>query len=523
MHRSSRKAFTLIELLVVIAIIAVLAVVVVLVLNPAQLLKQARDSSRLSDAATLKSALSIYSEDVGGSMGSSSIVYVSIPDPSATTTAGDQCQGLNLPALTGSSTYQCASSSTYRNVNGLSWIPINFTSSSVGSPIGSLPIDPINTTSSGYFYTYNTNGTQWETTMALESSKYALTEASDGGPYADLYEQGTKLTLAPIDFYASSTAGPGNPVVYYNGSISASGTTTSTITFSGTAGEVINYALTSIPNGFCNTIRMGILNPDGSTLRNSSLCTNNAAFDNVVLSITGTYTAYLTPESNSPSGIATITQNLTGSLAFNTITAISSAYPGQGFNETFSGTAGEVINDAATNLSNGYCNTLSFGILNPDGSTLTNNTLCTNNTSINNLTLPTTGTYTAYLLQTSGVQGTLSGNLTLTQNLVGPLAFNSPTATSTSLPGQGFNYTFSGTSGEVISETLTSLPNGFCNTLKFGILNPDGSTLTNSTLCANSASISSTTLSTTGTYTTYLTPVNAGQTALSGTFTITHN
>ena len=118
-------------------------------------------------------------------MGSSSVVYISIPDPSATTTAGDQCQGLNLPVLT-SSTYQCPASSTYRNTNGLGWIPINFASTSIGSPIGSLSIDPINTSSSGEFYTYESNGTQWETTMALESSKYAMTEASDGGQYADL-------------------------------------------------------------------------------------------------------------------------------------------------------------------------------------------------------------------------------------------------------------------------------------------------------------------------------------------------
>jgi len=50
------KGFTLIELLVVVAIIAVLAVAVVLVLNPVQLIKQARDSTRISDLATLNSA-----------------------------------------------------------------------------------------------------------------------------------------------------------------------------------------------------------------------------------------------------------------------------------------------------------------------------------------------------------------------------------------------------------------------------------------------------------------------------------
>ncbi len=47
------KAFTLIELLVVIAILAVLAVAVTLILNPAELIRQGRDSIRLSDLATI--------------------------------------------------------------------------------------------------------------------------------------------------------------------------------------------------------------------------------------------------------------------------------------------------------------------------------------------------------------------------------------------------------------------------------------------------------------------------------------
>src|ERR1035441_2083464 len=90
-----RKGFTLIELLVVIAIIAVLAVVVVLTLNPGQLLMQARDSSRLSDLANLQTAMNLYVTDsaINGatSLGSSSVTYVSVPDPSATTTAGSDC------------------------------------------------------------------------------------------------------------------------------------------------------------------------------------------------------------------------------------------------------------------------------------------------------------------------------------------------------------------------------------------------------------------------------------------------
>ena len=57
MKNNKKKGFTLIEFLVVIAIIAILAVVVVLTLNPAELLRQARDSNRVSDFATFKSAI----------------------------------------------------------------------------------------------------------------------------------------------------------------------------------------------------------------------------------------------------------------------------------------------------------------------------------------------------------------------------------------------------------------------------------------------------------------------------------
>ena len=85
-----RKAFTLIELLVVIAIIAILSIVVVLTLNPSDMLRSARDSTRLSDMATLQSAINVWIADVstgGGSLnfGSSTLTYLSLVDPTATT------------------------------------------------------------------------------------------------------------------------------------------------------------------------------------------------------------------------------------------------------------------------------------------------------------------------------------------------------------------------------------------------------------------------------------------------------
>ena len=193
---SSRISFTLIELLIVVAILAVLSVIIILVLNPAELLKQARDANRLSELVAINKALNIYQVDVHyGNMGTSSVIYISIPDSSATTTAGTDCSSFGLSPPSGWS-YHCAASSTYRNVNGLGWIPVNFAQMSTKSPLGSLPVDPVNTTSSGNYYTYVAGGS-WELTALLESKRYNIKSANDGGDNALFYEVGNNRQVSP--------------------------------------------------------------------------------------------------------------------------------------------------------------------------------------------------------------------------------------------------------------------------------------------------------------------------------------
>ena len=238
----SRRGFTLIELLVVIAIIAILSVVVILTLNPAELLRQSRDSNRVADMGTLTTALGIFSEDQSsGSLGSANTVYVSIPDPSATSTLGDQCQGLGLPTLPSTYAYHCAASSTYRNTNGQGWIPVSFSSISVGSPFGSFPVDPINTSSTRNYYTYATNGTQYEVTAPMESQKYKLGGSGDviggdGATLSTVYAKGSNLSLEPLDYgdaslvgYWPLTEGTGTVAYDYSGS-NATGTWIGTAT-----------------------------------------------------------------------------------------------------------------------------------------------------------------------------------------------------------------------------------------------------------------------------------------------------
>ena len=169
LQTKKQGGFTLIELLVVIAIITILMVTVVIVINPGQLLAQSRDSNRLSDLQSMKTAIDLFVEDTGGtkSLGSAGTTYLSIPDPAATTTAGTNCSSLGFPA----GYFHCAASSTYQKSDGTGWIPLNFDSISMGSPLSQLPKDSINTTSSEAYYAYATDGTNYKVSAVPEANK----------------------------------------------------------------------------------------------------------------------------------------------------------------------------------------------------------------------------------------------------------------------------------------------------------------------------------------------------------------
>ena len=202
MHANPRNAFTLIELMVVVGIIAILATVVVLTINPVQLLTQGRDSNRLADMSSLSVALADYQSIEHGSMGVANTIYVSLPDSSPT------CNSWNLPTPPSGFVYQCAPSSTYRRIDGTGWIPVNFNSLAPLSPISILPIDPINTSSTGLYYTYSVSSTQYEVTSLFESQKYKAQYAQNpiDPYYPDVDIQGSPLAVSPL-FNASGLVG----------------------------------------------------------------------------------------------------------------------------------------------------------------------------------------------------------------------------------------------------------------------------------------------------------------------------
>lgn len=235
------RGFTLLELIIVIAILAILSVAVVLVINPAETLRRARDSQRLSDLSAVKSAIGLYMTDVtgpdldaafglaanGGCLDpgfSRGKVFYSIPNSTAIgATATTVVKGADVgtgafPTLGAScgaaDTNWCRQAASVGLVNGTGWTPVDLTAISGGSPLASYPIDPSNSgliasnmpsgvavagvgpTLAYRYACVNTNSGTLPTSIfeidaILESNLYSPQMGTDGGDNTAYYEGGT--------------------------------------------------------------------------------------------------------------------------------------------------------------------------------------------------------------------------------------------------------------------------------------------------------------------------------------------
>jgi len=189
------RGFTLVELLIVIAILAVLSTATVVVLNPVELLRQARDSQRVTDMDTLKTALGMYVASVTPINLDAAIALCEV--------AGTKGSAYPAPAT---GTFTVAANieplvANSRLITGVGWIPVIFTDIPGGSPIPTLPIDPTGTGDLIYRYACNNTLGTFELNAKLESTKFSGAspnldlDGKDGGNDAAFYEVGTSLTL----------------------------------------------------------------------------------------------------------------------------------------------------------------------------------------------------------------------------------------------------------------------------------------------------------------------------------------
>lgn len=204
---------------------AVLGAITLFVLNPAETLKKTRDSQRITDLGTIKSALALY-------LTSTSTAYIGATSTSPITTNGGCLNGgaslgsasgtvwysvnTTLAKATttypdngvGASVWAHATSTNLYLTDGTGWVHANLDALTGGSPISNLPVDPTNTiagannsTSTDLVYRYgcavdnaaNKSITGFEVDAELESSAYSGMASTDGGDNSQLYEVGTQV------------------------------------------------------------------------------------------------------------------------------------------------------------------------------------------------------------------------------------------------------------------------------------------------------------------------------------------
>jgi prepilin-type N-terminal cleavage/methylation domain-containing protein len=201
------KGFTLLELLIVIAILAILASAAAVVLNPGEILRKGRDSSRVTDLNSIRTAINYY------------IANTSSPVLGSNSSVGctDQTTGYTYTHIANAGVFiggTTSSASTTRTVAGAGWIPVALSSLTGGSPLVAWPVDPsgATATSASRYYAYLCNNANATFTVFadMESSTYARggsgdVESTDGGNIATVYEMGTAFLAASTtaNFYSS--------------------------------------------------------------------------------------------------------------------------------------------------------------------------------------------------------------------------------------------------------------------------------------------------------------------------------
>ena len=111
-QKDLKQSFTLVELMITIAVLAILAAIILFALNPINVLNKARDSKRISDINSIYKSISfLEANEYISNYGSSTTVYISLPDSSST------CSSYTLPTLLTGYTYNCVTSTNLRDVD----------------------------------------------------------------------------------------------------------------------------------------------------------------------------------------------------------------------------------------------------------------------------------------------------------------------------------------------------------------------------------------------------------------------
>jgi YD repeat-containing protein len=292
------------------------------------------------------------------------------------------------------------------------------------------------------------------------------------------------------------------------------------LSFSGSLGQAVSWLATSAT--FPSYANVTVYAPDGTPLGPATTVNSSGSpvfAGPMTLPQTGTYIIYIDPVSTNTGQITTTLYNstpVTGTItAGGSPVTVTTTSPGQNGLYTFTGTTSERVSLSIQSVSYSssyfYYPSATVSIVEPNGTTTLASTSVypPYNFFIDVQTLPSAGTYTVMV-----APGPYTGSATLTLYNVpadasGTIAIGGSAVTeTTTTPGQNAQLTFSGTSGQSITLTCSSVT--YSNYTLVTLYNPDGTTLTTGYAYPWGNTIfGGVSLGQTGTYKIYINPAQA--------------
>jgi len=196
-----KLSFTLIELIMVLSILAILFAISIWAIKPLEFFRKTRDTKRIGDLENLKKALELIIAENKGILtlttSTNNIIFLSLKDNSPTCSTYIN-SGLLSPPPSG---YEYRCSNDPEDINN-GWLPVDLINSTLVN-LTKLLVDPQNFPP--YFYSFITDGTNFEFTAYLESETNKgpnSISSNDKGKSDYVYETGNS-NISPISFLNS--------------------------------------------------------------------------------------------------------------------------------------------------------------------------------------------------------------------------------------------------------------------------------------------------------------------------------
>ncbi|MEV4365344.1 hypothetical protein, partial [Nonomuraea sp. NPDC049625] len=181
--------------------------------------------------------------------------------------------------------------------------------------------------------------------------------------------------------------------------------------------------------------------------------------------------------------------------------------PGQNGTWSFSGTSGQLVSFNFTDASFASTTGARVTVKKPDGSVLVAATYCGRNCFLEPIALPVAGTYTVEFDPQDGNVGKLTAQLYSITHLSGNVTVGGAASSlTTTTPGQNGTWSFSGTSGQLVSFNFTDASFANSTGAQVTVKKPDGAVLVAATYCGRNCFLDPVALPATGTYTVEFNP-----------------